>query len=288
MSKSTILKERLERPEIVVMPGAYDVLSAKLIERAGFDTVFTTGFGASASMLGLPDIGLLTMPESLDLARRPVSSVGVPLVADMDTGYGNPINVVRTVEACVAAGVAGIILEVQEWPKRCGHLEAKRVIPAEDHVQKIRAAVEARGGDDLVLIGRTDARGPLGLQAAIARGRSYREAGADVVFIEAPRSLAEMESIVDAFPGVPLFANMIEGGVTPFLSAGELQDMGFRMVVYPLSALFAAAHSVAAVLEALKRTGTTAGFQAMVGFREFEGIIDLPKFRELEGKYASS
>ena len=288
MSKSTILRKRLERPEIVVMPGAYDVLSAKLIERAGFDTVFTTGFGASASMLGLPDIGLLTMPEALDLARRVASSVGIPLVADMDTGYGNPINVMRTVEACVAAGVAGIILEDQEWPKRCGHLAGKRVISAEDHVQKIRAAVEARGGDDLVLIGRTDARGPLGLEAAIARGKAYREAGADVVFIEAPRSLAEMESIVDAFPEVPLFANMIEGGVTPFLSAGELDDMGFRMVVYPLSALFAAAHSVAAVLETLKRTGTTAGFQAMVGFSEFEGIIDLPRFRELEKTYTSA
>ncbi len=194
------------------MPGAYDVLTAVLVERAGFDTVFTTGFGASASMLGVPDIGRLTMPEAVDLARRVTNAVGIPVVADMDTGYGNPLNVVRTVEQCVAADVGGIILEDQEWPKKCGHFEGKRVIPLEDHVQKIRAAVDARSGHDLVLIARTDARAPLGMDEAINRGRAYRDAGADVVFIEAPRSMDDLDTIVGAFSDVPLFANMIEGG----------------------------------------------------------------------------
>lgn len=287
MSKATTLRKRLEKPEIIVLPGAYDVLSALLVERAGFETVFTTGFGASASMLGMPDVGLLTMPESLDLARRVSAAVEIPLIADMDTGYGNPLNVIRTVKQCVDAGVAGIILEDQEWPKRCGHFEGKRVIPTQDHVQKIRAAVDARGDDDLVLIARTDARGPLGIDQALDRGRAYREAGADVVFVEAPRSLEELKAIVRAFPGVPLFANMIEGGVTPFLSARELEEIGFKMVVYPLSALFAVTGAVGSMLETLKRTGTTSGFVGMVSFKEFEEVIDLPKYRRFEAEYAS-
>jgi methylisocitrate lyase len=152
------------------------------------------------------------MPEAVDLARRVTNAVGIPVVADMDTGYGNPLNVVRTVEQCVAADVGGIILEDQEWPKKCGHFEGKRVIPLEDHVQKIRAAVDARSGHDLVLIARTDARAPLGMDEAINRGRAYRDAGADVVFIEAPRSMDDLDTIVGAFSDVPLFANMIEGG----------------------------------------------------------------------------
>ena len=286
MTTATTLRRRLDGPDMIVMPGAYDVLTAMLVERAGFDTVFTTGFGASASVLGVPDIGLLTMPEAIDLAGRVTNAVDIPLVADMDTGYGNPLNVMRTVEQCIGAGVAGIILEDQEWPKKCGHFEGKRVIPLEDHVQKIRAAAHARSGDDLVLIARTDARAPLGLDAAIERGRAYREAGADVVFIEAPRSADDLGAIVDAFPGVPLFANMIEGGVTPFLSHQELQEIGFKMVVYPLSSLFTAAQAVSRMLTVLKQTGTTAGFDQMVSFEEFETIVDLPRFQELETEFA--
>ena len=286
MSRAATLRKRLEGPEIIVMPGAYDVLTAVLIERAGFDTVFTTGFGASASMLGVPDIGLLTMPEAVDLARRVTTAVSIPLVADMDTGYGNPLNVIRTVEQCIAADVGGIILEDQEWPKKCGHFAGKRVIPLEDHVQKIRAAVDARSGHDLVLIARTDARAPLGMDEAVTRGRAYREAGADVVFIEAPRSLEDLETIVAAFPDVPLFANMIEGGVTPFLSYQELQEIGFKMVVYPLSSLFTTANAVARMLEVLRETGTTAGFDYKVSFEEFEAIVDTPKYRAMESEYA--
>lgn len=193
MRRSTSLREMLAQREIIVLPGAYDALSARLAQRAGFDACFTTGFGFSAAALGTPDIGLMTASEILERVRRVVEAVEIPVVADMDTGYGNALNVTRTVHECLSADVAGIILEDQEWPKKCGHFEGKRVIPAEEQVQKVRAAVRARGDDDLVIIGRTDAREPLGLDAAISRGRMYRDAGADVVFVEAPRSVDELK-----------------------------------------------------------------------------------------------
>ena len=241
MRLSTRLRNMLAEPEIVVLPGAYDALSARLAERAGFGAVFTTGFGFAATVLGVPDYGLLTMSETMDRVRHIVRAISVPLVADMDTGYGNPLNVVRTVRECVALGVAGIILEDQEWPKKCGHFEGKRVIPAEEQAAKLRAAANARGDDDLVIIGRTDARQPLGLEEAVRRGKLYRDAGADVVFVEAPRSVDELQEVARAIPDAPLFANMIEGGKTPLLSSAELQELGYKMVVYPLSALFSAA-----------------------------------------------
>ena len=179
-------------------------------------------------MLGVPDYGLLTMSETIDRVRHVVQALSVPLVADMDTGYGNALNVFRTVRECVALGVAGIILEDQEWPKKCGHFEGKRVIAAEEQAAKLRAAVEARGDDDLVIIGRTDARQPLGLEEAIRRGQIYREAGADIVFVEAPRSVEELREVARAIPDAPLFANMIEGGKTPLLSSAELQELATR------------------------------------------------------------
>ena len=288
MRQSSVLRERLGGPEIVVLPGAYDALSARLAQRAGFDALFTTGFGFAAAALGAPDYGLLTASEVLDRVRPIAAAVDVPLVADMDTGYGNPLNVVRTVRECVAAGVAGIILEDQEWPKKCGHFEGKRVIPAEEHAQKLRAAADARdaAGDDLVIVGRTDARAPLGLDEAIRRGRLYREAGADVVFVEAPQSLAELKAVREAIPDAPLFANMIEGGKTPLLSSAELQELGYAMVVYPLAALFSAARAVADTYRALFETKTTAGrTDAMAGFREFEEIVGVPAWRDLEARY---
>ena len=288
MRQSSVLRERLGGPEIVVLPGAYDALSARLAQRAGFDALFTTGFGFSAAALGAPDYGLLTASEVLDRVRPIAAAVDVPLVADMDTGYGNPLNVVRTVRECVAAGVAGIILEDQEWPKKCGHFEGKRVIPAVEHAQKLRAAADARdaAGDDLVIVGRTDARAPLGLDEAIRRGRLYREAGADVVFVEAPQSLAELKAVREAIPDAPLFANMIEGGKTPLLSSAELQELGYAMVVYPLAALFSAARAVADTYRALFEAKTTAGrTDAMASFREFEEIVGVPAWRDLEARY---
>lgn len=288
MRQSSVLRERLGGPGIVVLPGAYDALTARLAQRAGFDALFTTGFGFSAAALGAPDYGLLTASEVLDRVRPIAAAVDVPLVADMDTGYGNPLNVVRTVRECVAAGVAGVILEDQEWPKKCGHFEGKRVIPAEEHAQKLRAAADARdaAGDDLVIVGRTDARAPLGLDEAIRRGRLYREAGADVVFVEAPQSIGELRAVREAIPDAPLFANMIEGGKTPLLSSAELEEMGYAMVVYPLAALFSAARAVADTYRALFEAKTTAGRTgAMVGFREFEEIVGVPAWRDLEARY---
>jgi methylisocitrate lyase len=204
----------------------------------------------------------------------------------MDTGYGNPLNTRRTVRECVAAGAAGIILEDQEWPKKCGHFEGKKVIPAEDHAAKLRAAIDARDDDDLIIIARTDARAPLGLDQAIRRGRMYRDAGADVVFIEAPQSVDELRAVKAAIPDAPLFANMIEGGKTPLLTYQELQDLGYKMVVFPLSALLAATKAIAAVYDELYRTKTTAGVaDRLVDFHEFEQIVGVPQLRELEQRY---
>ena len=288
MSKAARLRKLIAEPGIVVLPGAYDCLSAMLIEQAGFPVVFTTGFGISASTLGLPDIGLLTATETLDRVRRISASVTVPLVADMDTGYGNPLNVVRTVEECAAMGVAGIILEDQAWPKKCGHMNDKTVVPAEEHVQKIRAAVKARGESGLVIIGRTDARGPNGLDDAIQRGQAYYEAGADVVFVEAPQTWDELVKIAESFDrSAPLFANMIEGGKTPFLPADELDRLGYKLVVYPLSGLFAAAGAVRQAAAHLRDHGTTAGFEAVLSFDEFDRIIGAERFRQLERQFIS-
>lgn len=286
MPKSTLLRKMLDQPEIIVLPGAYDALSARLAQKAGFSAMFTTGFGFSASALGAPDIGLMTATEIMERVRNIVNAVDVPLVADMDTGYGNPLNVHRTVRDCVSAGVAGIILEDQEWPKKCGHFEGKRVIPAEDQVQKLRAAVEARGEDDLVIIGRTDARGPLGLEEGIRRGKLYRDAGADVVFVEAPQSVDELKAIAAAIPDAPLFANMIEGGKTPLLSSAELQALGFKMVVYPLSALFSAAQAILQTYQTLFQTKTTRSrLDSLMEFQEFEEIVGAPGWREMETRF---
>ncbi len=286
MRTSTTLRRMLEGPEIVVLPGAYDALSARLAERAGFAAMFTTGFGFSAAALGQPDFGLLTMSETMDRVRHIVNAVSVPVVADMDTGYGNPLNTRRTVRECVTAGAAGIILEDQQWPKKCGHFEGKKVIPAEDHVAKLRAAVDARGDDDLVIIARTDARAPLGLDEAIRRGRLYRDAGADVVFVEAPQSLDELRAVKAAIPEAPLFANMIEGGKTPLLTYRALQELGYKMVVFPLSALLAATKAIEGVYAELYANKTTAGIvDRLTSFHDFEEIVGVPELRALEERY---
>jgi len=283
---ATTLRRMLEGPDIVVLPGAYDALSARLAQRAGFSAMFTTGFGFSASVLGQPDFGLLTMSETMDRVRHVAQAVTVPVVADMDTGYGNPLNVQRTVREVIVAGAAGIILEDQEWPKKCGHFEGKRVIAAEDHAAKLRAAIDARDDDDLVIIARTDARAPLGLEEAIRRGKLYREAGADVVFVEAPQSVDELRAVRAAIPGVPLFANMVEGGKTPLLTYQELQELGYKMVVFPLSALMAAAKAIEGVFAELYAMKTTAGIvERLTPFHEFEEIVGVPELRTAEAKY---
>ncbi|MBI3091746.1 MAG: oxaloacetate decarboxylase [Candidatus Tectomicrobia bacterium] len=284
MEPATQLRRLLEDPGILVLPGVYDALSARLAEQVGFAALFTSGFGIAASSLGLPDYGLMTMTESLERVRRIVQAVSRPVVADCDTGYGNPLNVMRTVHECLAIGVAGIILEDQEWPKKCGHMQAKRVIPLAEQVEKIKAAVQARGERDLVLIGRTDAREPLGIEEALRRGKAFAEAGADVVFIEAPQSVDELRLISREIKA-PTFANMIEGGKTPLLSREELRDLGFKIVVFPLSSLFAAAWAMRAVLQRLKETGSTQGFNDLADFHAFEELMRVPHYRALEQQF---
>jgi carboxyvinyl-carboxyphosphonate phosphorylmutase len=284
---TTRLRQILAAPGIVVAPGAYDALSARIIVRSGFDAVYLTGYGASASRLGQPDVGLLTMAEMVEQCRAVVgAAAGVPVIADADTGYGNALNVRRTVREYEAAGVAAMQLEDQVFPKRCGHMEGKRVVETADMVTKLRAAVDARTDPDLVIIARTDARAVLGFEAALERCRAYRAAGADVIFLEAPESREEME-IVAREIDAPLFANLIERGKTPLIPLGELADIGYKIAIYPLTALYAAARAVSDAMAELRAKGTTAGFvDRMIAFDDFNELIGLPEYRELERRYA--
>src|SRR6266550_5789845 len=254
MLNTTRLRELLVQRDLLVAPGAYDALSARLIAQAGFPAVYMTGFGTAASVLGQPDVGLLTMSEMVSraaaLAAVIASVVGdLPLIADADTGYGNPINVRRTIREYERAGVAGLHIEDQVWPKKCGHMEGKQVIPMDEMVQKIRAAIDARQDPDFVIIARTDANAVYGLEDAIQRGQAYREAGADVIFIEAPRSIEELSTIAQAFPGMPLLFNWTEGGKTPALSLDEIRTLGYKLVLFPVSMLFAATRAMLGLLE---------------------------------------
>jgi carboxyvinyl-carboxyphosphonate phosphorylmutase len=270
----------------VLAPGAYDALSAKIIAGLGFESVYLTGYGASASRLGEPDVGLLSMAEMVSHARGIVSAVpGVPVIADADNGYGNALNVGRTVREYEAAGAAAIQLEDQVLPKRCGHMEGKRVVPVEEMVGKLRAALDARTDPDLVIIARTDARAVEGFAAAIARSQAYRAAGADVIFLEAPVSREELAEVGRAVQA-PLLANLIEHGKTPLVDPVALASMGYRIAIYPLSALYAAARAVRDVLAELKAEGTTeCVIDRMIAFEEFNRLVGLPEYQELESRY---
>ena len=281
------LRELLAGSEPVVAPGAYDALSARLVAQAGFEAVYMTGFGASASLLGRPDVGLLSFAEMLDQARRLVEAVGIPLIADADDGYGNPINVTRTVRAYEAAGVAGLHLEDQVSPKRCGHLEGKQLIAASAMVEKVHAAVEARRSANLVVIARTDARAVEGLGAALDRARSYRDAGADVLFVEAPESEAEVAAVAQAFPETPLLFNAVEGGRTPPVELARLRDLGFRLVLSPLTALLAATAAVQQALSRLRSSGTPRDDGAL-SFSGFTEVVGLPEIQRLEARFAAA
>src|SRR5579872_4724916 len=250
MSVTTRLRELLAQPDLLVAPGAFDALSARLIAQAEFPAVYMTGFGTTASVLGQPDVGLLTLSEMVSRAAVLASVTGaIPLIADADTGYGNPINVQRTIREYECAGVAALHIEDQIWPKKCGHMEGKQVIPVDEMVQKIRAAVDARQDPDFVIIARTDANAVYGLADALHRGRAYREAGADVIFIEAPRSIEELRTIAQAFPDVPLLFNWAESDKTPLLSLEETHALGFKLVIFPVSLLFAATRTLLDLLE---------------------------------------
>ncbi len=281
------LRALLESGQTIVAPGAFDPLSARLVEEAGFPAVYMTGFGTSAALIGRPDVGLLTMTEMAGNAGRIAACVDIPVIADADTGYGNPLNVIRTVGAYEAAGVAGIHIEDQVAPKKCGHMEGKLVIPAEEMAEKVRAAVEARTQPDFVIIARTDARAVEGLERSLQRGRMYREAGADVLFIEALTSEAEAEEAVRAFPGVPLLFNWAEGGKTPPISLDRLKELGYRIVIFPISTLLAATGAMRRILQEIARAGTpAAAVRELPTFAEFVDFIGLPQVREAEQRYA--
>ncbi len=286
MKKTTQLKHLLQAKKLLVAPGAYDALSAKIIAQGGFDAVYMTGYGASASVLGAPDVGLLTMSEMLKRAGDIVEAVKIPVLADGDTGFGNAINVRRTVREYEKAGVCGIQLEDQVSPKKCGHMPGREVIPMEDMVQKIKAAVDTRQDDDFVIVARTDARTTHGLDEALRRGRAYEQAGADVIFIESPESMDELKRINVAFPNTPTLANMIEGGRTPLLSADELERLGFGIAIYPLGPLYAAAKAVESYLKELRTAGSVAHkVQDMITFAEFNTLIGLAEYGQLEDLY---
>lgn len=281
------LREMLaRRPEPILAPGAYDALSARLVEQAGFEAVYMTGFGTSASLLGRPDIGLLSFGEMVDNARRMVQAVRVPVIADADDGYGNPINVIRTVREHETAGVAAIHIEDQISPKKCGHMDGKEVIEASEMVEKVQAAAEARSPEGIVIIARTDARAVEGMEGALERARRYKDAGADVLFVEAPQSEEEIVAVAEAFPKVPLLFNWVEGGKTPALPLARLKELGFRLVLFPISTLLASARAIQEVLNGMHASGTPAPAEDPLWFEEFTDLIGLRGIRELEERFA--
>src|SRR6266566_226460 len=282
------LRALLESGQTIVAPGAFDPLAARLVEEAGFPAVYMTGFGTSAALIGRPDVGLLTMTEMAASAGRIADCVDIPVIADADTGYGNPLNVIRTIGAYEAAGVAGIHIEDQVAPKKCGHMEGKLVIGAQEMAAKVRAAVEARAQPEFVIIARTDARAVEGLEQALERARLYREAGADALFIEALMSEAELEEAARAFPGVPLLFNWAEGGKTPPVGLARLTELGYRIVIFPISMLLAATAAMRAILREISVSGTpAAGLADLPTFSEFVDFIGLPQVREAEQRYAT-
>lgn len=287
MAKAETVRRLLEERGQLIMPGVYDALSAKIAARAGFEVIFITGYSLSATLLGEPDFGILTQTEVLGAAQRICSVTDTPVIVDADTGYGNAVNVIRTVQELIRAGAAGMFLEDQVWPKRCGHMKGKQVIPLEEQLKKLRAAREARDKGDLYIVARTDARQALGLSDAITRGIAFKEAGADAVFIEAPETKEEMREISRQVPG-PLVANMLERGVTPLMAPQELRDLGFQLVVWPLGPIYAVAQSLSDTYSTLRQHGTTKSILGrLMPFDDFNAIVGLEEKYELDRKYQS-
>ena len=279
------LRSLLASDQTVLMPGVWDALSASLASDAGFEVLFLSGFATAASLLGLPDFGYLTQAEMSEVARRVCRTEGgCAVVVDGDTGGGNALNTIRTVELFEAAGAAGIFLEDQVWPKKCGHMAGKRVVPRDDWLGKLQAALDHRW--KLFVVARTDARSSLGLDEAILRARMAAALGVDAVFVEAPESIEEMQAVADALPGVVLVANMIEAGKTPLLTPAELHDLGYDLIVSPLSGLFAMAKSVGTAYQVLADQGTLRNHLDLVStFDDFNRVVDLEGHYRLEARY---
>jgi 2-methylisocitrate lyase-like PEP mutase family enzyme len=271
----------------LVLPGVYDALSARLAREAGSRAVFLSGFAMAAARLGRPDFGLLTQTEVLDTARAVCDAVPCPVIVDIDTGYGGVFNVERTVDALMRMGAAGCFLEDQEWPKRCGHMEGKRVVPLDDYLPRLRAALDLRRGTAFHVTARTDARAAAGLDEAVARARAFADAGADAVFVEAPQSLDEMARVRAAVPAsVPLVANMVEQGKTPLRPAADLAAAGYPIVVVPVAGVLAAAHALRAVYRVLQRDGATGAMaERMLGFAELNDLLGLAEYYRREAAW---
>ena len=282
------LKNMLKSKKPLVIPGVYDALGAKIAQKVGFDAMFQTGYGTSATLFGMPDYGFIGASETVDNARRICRAVTVPVIVDSDTGYGNALSVWKLVKELESAGASGIFLEDQKWPKRCGHMQGKEIISQEEYTEKLSAAIDARENKDFIIVARTDARATEGLDEAIERGKQNKKTGADAVFVEAPRSIDEMKKIGKEI-NAPLVANMIEGGATPLSSAETLSKMGFNIILYPLSVLYANTFATMNILTELKNTGNTAKYkQKVVNFNQFNDLVELPKFRKMEEKYKKS
>ena len=282
------LRNLIKREGPFVIPGVYDAITAKITEKVGFEAMFQTGYGTSATLFGMPDFGFIGATETIDNARRICRSVSVPVIVDSDTGYGNALSVWKLVKELEVAGAAGIFLEDQKWPKRCGHMQGKDVITQEEYTEKLSAAIDARENKDFIIVARTDARATQGLDAAIERAKQNKKTGADVIFVEAPKSFEEMKTIGQEIRA-PLVANMIEGGATPLKSAEELYEIGYKIILYPLSVLYANTFASMNILKELKNSGNTKKYkQKIVNFDQFNDIVELSKFRNMEKKYEYS
>jgi 2-methylisocitrate lyase-like PEP mutase family enzyme len=283
------LGERLRQRAIVIAPGVYDAFSARLVERAGFEAAYLSGAGVSYSLLARPDIGLVSLGEMVERVASAAAAAALPLIADGDNGHGNALNAMRTVQLFERAGAAAVQFEDQGFPKRCGHLGGKSLVPVEEMVGKLRAACAARRSRDFLVIGRTDARSVLGLDEALRRARCYREAGADLLFVEAPADRDELAEIARALHGTPLVANMVEGGKTPLVPAAELEEMGYALVIYPNSLLRRFAAAGTELLGELRSRGSTSqATAAMCSFDELNELLGLAETQELEARFVAS
>ena len=285
MNSRQTLRQLLKRDKLLVAPGCFDGLSARLVEEAGFEAAYLSG-GAVARSMGIPDIGLVTLSESIDRAAQVVATVKIPIIADADTGYGNAVNLVRTVREFERAGVAAIHIEDQITPKRCGHLDGKEVIPLAEMEKKLQAALATRTDPDFCIIARTDARGVNGFDDAIKRGRAFAKLGVDAIFVEAPQSEDELAEIPRRIPNVPILVNVFKGGKTPMLPMQRLQEMGYRIAIYPSETQRAAIHAMRRALETLKREGTTESIDdSLTTFKERDQVVGLDDWQKIEREY---
>ena len=284
----TRVHHALAQAESLVFPGVYDTLSAKMAEHVGFKLAFVSGYAVSATSIGEPDVGLLTQSEIIERARRICNSVTIPIIVDADTGYGNPLNVTRTVKELIQAGAAGCFLEDQQWPKRCGHMQGKRVIPRDEYIGKIRAAVDAKEEADFFIVARTDAIAAVDVDEAVARAEAAKKVGADATFIEAPRSAEELAVVGQRAPK-PTVANMIEQGQTPVLPRETLAKLGFQLILYPLAGLYASAKALETVYGKLLADGTTANHQQqLIAFEQFNDLMGVDEKYKLAQKYSGT